>query len=223
MKHMDALKTNWETINNLEDYYITYLLYKEGKSIEAISIIRGMSKPDVEKHIIQGKIKMSDNDIKDDLLIKVISLNKRDRIRCLEELSENDKKYLEEDIYKRYTKFKNTEDRMIVIWIVGEIKAVKLLPFLKMELKGNNVNLKRLACSALGKIRNIESKAWLETMISDKNPQVRQYAIKALQYMADKNTILSLEKVLNDKNEKEYVKRAAVELVTKTREKLSII
>ena len=49
-------KKIWDNINKMEDYFITYLLYKEGKSIEAISIIRGKTKVEVEKEIIKSKI-----------------------------------------------------------------------------------------------------------------------------------------------------------------------
>ncbi len=34
---------NWENIDNLEDYFITYLLYKESKTVSQISKIRNIS------------------------------------------------------------------------------------------------------------------------------------------------------------------------------------
>ncbi|MBW4829672.1 MAG: HEAT repeat domain-containing protein [Clostridiaceae bacterium] len=204
-------RTLWKDISKLEDYFITYLLYKEGKPIESIALIRRMSKQEVEKDIIKSKIflsKDSKKGNKEDKLIKIISLTKKDRILYLKDMTEEEKNRLSDEIYNRYIKFKNQEDRMILIWFIGELNEERFLPFLRMELRSKNVNYRRLACSALGKMKNKEAKPWLEATLKDENPQVRQYAVKALSGIGDSHTLeLLREVVLTD--EKEYVKRAA--------------
>lgn len=202
----------WDNIHEMEDYFITYLLYSEGKSVDAISIIRGKSKEKVEREIIKGKIALSNNSDSIDKLVSIISLPKNERINHIKSLTSIEKTELEDEIYKRYINFKNPEDRIILIWLIGELESKKLLPFLKMELKSNNVNYRRLACSALGKIKDVNTKEWLEAMVSDKNPQVRQYAIKALSHIGDESTIEKLKYiVINDS--KEYIRRNALESI----------
>lgn len=204
----------WENIHNLEDHFITYLLYMEGKSVDKISIIRKMDKISVEKQIIKSKIFIENNKVnktEEDILIKIISMSKKERIGFISKLNVNQQKTVVENIYKRYTKFKNPEDKMLLLWTVGELKDEKLLPLLRMELKSKNVNLRRIACSALGKIKSIDSKSWLENVINDENPQVRQYAIKALAYVGDLDTVNMLRNVIKRKGEKDYVIRAAKE------------
>ncbi|MTI66041.1 MAG: hypothetical protein FH753_05500 [Firmicutes bacterium] len=203
------IKNKWENIHSLKEHHITYLLYLEGKSIEAISVIRKKNKKEVEKDIIKSKLEIKENTKDKDLLIDIISMEKEKRLKFIERMDNKTKDSLCNDVYRRYIKFKNVEDRMILIWLIGELKDEKLLPFLRMELKSKNTNFRRLACSALGKISNIKTKRWLEDMIDDNNPQVRQYSIKALKEIGDFETINKLESVLKNQREKEYVKRAA--------------
>jgi uncharacterized protein YpbB len=105
----------WNEIDNMESFQISYLLYLEGKSIDIISKIRNLPYKEVEKHIIEAKIKYQKKK-KQDKLIKIISMSKSKRIEYLKTLTNEDERDLVEQIYKRYIKFKNTEDRMILIW-----------------------------------------------------------------------------------------------------------
>lgn len=215
-------RTLWKDISKIEDYFITYLLYKEGKPIESIALIRRMSKQEVEKDIIKSKIFLSKDlkkEIREDKLVKIISLPKKDRILYLKDITEEEKNKLSDEIYNRYIKFKNQEDRMILIWLIGELNEERFLPFLRMELRSKNVNYRRLACSALGKMGNKGAKPWLEATLKDENPQVRQYAVKALSEIGDSHTLeLLREVVLTD--EKEYVKRAAKQSIKEIKNKL---
>lgn len=204
--------SKWNAIDKMESFQISYLLYLEGKSINIISKIRNLPYNEVEKHIIEAKIKYHKKK-EEDKLIKIISMQKEKRIEYINTFSMEEKENLAEQIYKRYIKFKNDEDRMILIWLIGELKKEKLIPFLLMELKSKNVNYRRLSISALGKIKSKEYKDILEKFFCDDNPQVRQYAIKSIKEIGDKSTIDKLKLVLNDKNEKEYVKRAATEAI----------
>lgn len=211
----------WKDISGFDDYFITYLLYKEGKPIESIALIRRMSRQEVEKDIIKSKIFLSKKVKKEDRLIEVISLSKKERIAYLNNITKEGRERLSNEIYERYISFKNQEDRMILIWLIGELNEEKFLPFLRMELRSKNVNYRRLACSALGKMERIEGKDWLETALKDENPQVRQYAVKALAEIGDENTI-ELLKELYKKDEKEYVKRAAENSIEKIKKDLKI-
>lgn len=57
---------NWENIDNLEDYFITYLLYKESKTVSQISKIRNISSTEASEQLIQAKLKIKEMQ-KDDL------------------------------------------------------------------------------------------------------------------------------------------------------------
>ena len=207
----------WNNIDNIEDYYITYLLYREGKTLNTIAKIRRLKLNEVEDHILKAKISLSTKKSDSDFLVELISLSKTERIHFLDNMKGDEKNNLIDEISKRYIHFKNPEDRMILIWLIGELKAEKLLPFLKMELLSNKVNYRRLSCSALGKIRNKGTKPWLAKALIDENPQVRQYAINALSKFGDEKTISLLEPiVLND--DKEYVKKSAENAIKKIKE-----
>lgn len=207
-------KKIWNRIEGMEDYFISYLLYREGKSIEVISIIRNESKNKIEQDIIKSRayIQHKNKNKKTDFLVDVISLPKNERIEKLNVLAKDDKELLVDEIYKRYTQFKTIEDRMILIWLIGELDSDKLLPFLRMELKSNRFNQKRLACSALGKLNRKSTIPWLYEMIDDENPQVRQYAIKALKDMGNEETV----EILNRRRQvedKDYVIKAIEETI----------
>ncbi|MFN1844826.1 hypothetical protein ACK2FO_11335 [Clostridioides difficile] len=51
---------NWENIDNLEDYFITYLLYKESKTVSQISKIRNISSTEASEQLIQAKLKIKE-------------------------------------------------------------------------------------------------------------------------------------------------------------------
>ncbi|WP_427339051.1 HEAT repeat domain-containing protein [Caloranaerobacter sp. DY30410] len=218
---MKKTELSWSNIKKLKDYHITYLLYLEGRNIDEISIIRRMPKEQVERHILECKISLSKKTSEEDLLIKIISLNKKDRLEYLSKVNESERETLVMEIYKRYIKFKNPEDRMILIWLIGEIKDKRLLPFIRMELRSKYVNLRRLCCSALGKIKDEKTKDWLEEALEDANPQVRQYAAKALKYVGDLDTINKLRKIIADEKEKGYVKKAAYNSLVSIEAKLA--
>ena len=46
---------SWNNIDNLEDYFITYLLYTESKTVSQISKIRNISVTEVNDHLIRAK------------------------------------------------------------------------------------------------------------------------------------------------------------------------
>ena len=72
---------NWENIDNLEDYFITYLLYKESKTVSQISKIRNISSTEASEQLIQAKLKIKemqkdDFEASKDILDKFLELDK---------------------------------------------------------------------------------------------------------------------------------------------------
>lgn len=215
-------KNLWNNIKNIDDCFISYLLYKEGKSVEVISIIRNESVNKIEQDLIRSRIfiQQRENKGERDFLLDIMSLTKGDRIDRINSLSEAEESKLVEEIYSRYTSFKTVEDRMILIWLIGELKSDRLLPFLRMELKSNRFNQKRLACSALGKLARQETRPWLHPLVDDPNPQVRQYAIKALGTIGNEETLGILRnRYLGE--DKDYVKKAIEEASDLIKDKLN--
>ena len=49
---------DWNNIDELEDYFITYLLYKESKTVSQISKIRNISTMEVKDQLIKAKLQI---------------------------------------------------------------------------------------------------------------------------------------------------------------------
>lgn len=52
------MNISWDNIGNLEDHYITYLLYKESKTVSQISKIRNISVTEVNDQLIKAKLEI---------------------------------------------------------------------------------------------------------------------------------------------------------------------
>ena len=50
------MNISWDNIDNLEDSHITYLLYKESKTVSQISKIRNLSSVEVNDQLIKAKL-----------------------------------------------------------------------------------------------------------------------------------------------------------------------
>ncbi|MGL5507528.1 MAG: HEAT repeat domain-containing protein, partial [Paraclostridium sp.] len=50
------MNISWDNIDNLDDYFITYLLYKESKTIVQISKIRNIDISEVNDQLIRAKM-----------------------------------------------------------------------------------------------------------------------------------------------------------------------
>ena len=90
---------SWNNIDNLEDYFITYLLYNESKTVSQISKIRNIPIADVNDHLIKAKLEIkSANKQKvessKDILDKFLELGKDSRLEFIEELSLDEEKEL---------------------------------------------------------------------------------------------------------------------------------
>ena len=121
---------DWNNIDELEDYFITYLLYKESKTVSQISKIRNISTMEAKlqiKSLSKEKVESSK-----DILDKYLELSKSERLDFIEELNLDDDRMIKfkRELYKRIRTEKNAEDLIILIWTTGELKEEKYLDLL---------------------------------------------------------------------------------------------
>lgn len=213
---MGFVKISWDDVEKYDDCIITYLLYKEGKSIDIISRIRNISKEKVEKDIIDAKIKLraiQSGQNKKSLLDRILELSKKERLRFINKEPSERVEMLIKEIRERYGYIKNPEDKASLIWLVGELKDSSLVGLLAKDILHKNGNVRRMVCSALGKIGNERAIPILHKALKDDKPQVRQYAAKALREIGNKDSIALLNQIIKKSYEKDYVKRACLEAV----------
>lgn len=213
---------SWSNIDNLEDYFITYLLYTESKTVSQISKIRNIPIAEVNDQLIKAKLEIkSANKQKiessKDVLDKFLELGKDSRLEFIEELSLDQEKELEfkRELYKRILKEKNADDLIVLIWATGEFRDDRFLKILHPLTNHRHSDVRRITYSAIRKISSPKSKAILEKGLYDSNPQTRQYCAKALAKVGDSKTVDILQRLIKNKrpNEKEYVIRAYNEAI----------
>lgn len=213
---------SWSNIDNLEDYFITYLLYTESKTVSQISKIRNIDISDVNDQLIKAKLEIkSENRQKvessKDVLDKFLELGKDSRLEFMEELTLNKEKELnfKRELYKRILREKNADDLIILIWATGEFKDDRFLKILHPLTNHRHSDIRRITYSAIRKISSPKSKEVLEKGLYDSNPQTRQYCAKALAKVGDNKTVDILQKLIKNKriNEKDYVIRAYNEAI----------
>ncbi|MBB6215961.1 HEAT repeat protein [Anaerosolibacter carboniphilus] len=205
---------NWEHIDQIEDYMLTYLLYREGKSVPLLAKIRRKTIEQVNEDLILAKSKLFSKKQKSkSLLDKMVEITKADRLTLIHSLNPEERMRIINDIKTKYDNFKNPEDKMMLIWIIGELNAKELLDLVYRDMRHHHGNVRRLACSALKKIGDDTSVEYLHRALMDTKPQVRQYAAKALGKLGNEITLKKIQKLLNNPNEKQYVKMAFGEAI----------
>ena len=206
---------NWENIDNLEDYFITYLLYKESKTVSQISKIRNISSTEASEQLIQAKLKIKemqkdDFEASKDILDKFLELDKIKRLDFMDSLDDEKMVYFKRKVFKRILVEKNAEDLIVLIWATGELKDDRFLKLLHQLTNHRHSDIRRITYSAIRKIESPSSREVLQKGLYDKNAQTRQYCANALSKLGDENSLKILQQ-LKDKNknfEKEYVLRA---------------
>ena len=206
------MNISWDNIDKLEDHYITYLLYKESRTVSQISKIRNLSTSQVNDQLIKAKLEIKSmlkdkvelsKDVIDKFLVLMDSLNEE---RMLD---------FKRKLYKRIITEKNAEDLMILIWATGELKDDRFLALLHPLTSHRHSDVRRITYSALRKIESPSSREYLQRGLYDSNPQTRQYCAKALAKIGNKNSLKMLKQLRNKKNfEKEYVLRAYEEAIS---------
>lgn len=218
----------WENIDDLEDYFITYLLYKKSLKVPQISRIRNKSIEDVNNDLIKAKLslrKSRKNDAKEkDIINYYLTLSKEERISFIKSLGEEETIDFKRKVYKGILNLENAEDLMVLVWTAGEFQDSRFLNILYPLTEKNHSNLRRITYSAIGKIACEESSYILELGLLDKNPQVRQYCAKYLGDIGSMDSIRILENLVKNKAgfEKEYVIRACKTSLDKLYQKFSI-
>ncbi len=205
---------NWEHIDQMDDYMLTYLLYREGKNVPLLAKIRRKTMEQVNEDLILARLKLfSNKEKKKSLLDKMLEITKTDRLALIQSLSADERIEIIKELWKKYNDYNNPEDKMVLIWIIGELNAMELLELVYSDMRHHHGNVRRLACSALKKIGNDTSINYLHRALIDAKPQVRQYAAKALGKLGNQTSLNKLKKLLNNPNEKQYVKMAFVEAI----------
>lgn len=203
------VEISWKNIDIKRDHIITYLLYKEGKSIPLIAKIRKMTVDEVNHQLILAKSEIySKNKREKSMLEKMLEIPRSNRKEVLSNLTPEEKINLAKEIYYDYSHIDHPEDKMVVIWIIGELKIKKLLGLIYKDIKHPHGNIRRMVCSAINKTGDKNSIEYLHRALMDSKPQVRQYAAKALGRLGDEKTIKKLKGLIENANEKYYVKKA---------------
>ena len=214
------MNISWDNIDKLEDHYITYLLYKESRTVSQISKIRNLSTSQVNDQLIKAKLEIKSMlkdkvELSKDVIDKFLVLNKNDRLKFMDSLNEERMLDFKRKLYKRIITEKNAEDLMILIWATGELKDDRFLALLHPLTSHRHSDVRRITYSALRKIQSPNSREYLQRGLYDSNPQTRQYCAKALAKIGNKNSLKMLKQLRNKKNfEKEYVLRAYEEAIS---------
>ncbi|WP_195940601.1 HEAT repeat domain-containing protein [Romboutsia sp. 1001713B170131_170501_G6] len=208
------MNISWDNIGNLEDHYITYLLYKESKTVSQISKIRNISVTEVNDQLIKAKLEIKSMlkekiELSKDTIDKFLGQNKNDRLDFISSLSEENLIDFKRKLYKRILTEKNAEDLMILIWTTGELKDDRFLKLLHPLTSHRHSDVRRITYSALRKIESPKSREYLQRGLYDTNPQTRQYCAKALAKIGNENSLKMLKQLKSKKQfEKDYVLRA---------------
>lgn len=213
------MNISWDKIDSLEDYYITYLLYKESKTVSQISKIRNISTSEVNEQLIKAKLEIKialkeKVELSKDIVDKFLGLSKSGRIEFMDSLNSERMIDFKRKIYKRIITERNSEDLMALIWTTGELKEDKFLKLLHPLTGHKYSDVRRITYSALRKIQSPSSREYLQRGLYDTNPQTRQYCAKALSKIGNENSLRMLRQLKNKKQfEKDYVLRAYEEAI----------
>ena len=208
------MNISWDNIDQLDDYFITYLLYKDSKTVSQISKIRNISTTDVNDHLIKAKLEikamLKDKiELSKDILDKFLEMNKDNRIAFMDNLDEEKMIDFKRKLYKRILVERNAEDLMILIWATGEMKDDRFLNLLHPLTTHRHSDVRRITYSALRKIESPKSREVLQRGLYDTNAQTRQYCAKALSKIGNETSLRMLRRLKSKKQfEKDYVLRA---------------
>lgn len=215
----------WRDIDKMEDYLISYNLYRQSLNISQIARIRNESVEKIRIDILNAKsIEKRKRQIEEskcknkniDYVKLLLTSDKNNRLDIISKLNDTQLVDLKKDLYEKTIKENNVEDLMVLVWIIGELKDSFFLKILYPLVESKHSNLRRITYSAIGKIGNKSSKQIIEMGLYDNNPQIRQYCAKSLSKIGDLKTVEILENILKYKSgfEKEYVIRACKETIS---------
>jgi len=204
------VEVDWLCIDEYSHEEISYFLFLEGKTMEAICKIRNLDNAIVQKHIIDGKIKyrflVQSNDT-DELFKSIAKAGKEDKIYFLNSMNNDNKNKLTELIKTNYVEM-HPKEKEAAVWIIGELKEKSCLNILIKASVHKYINVRRMAVSAMGKMEDRGAEGALLRALGDENPQVISYAIKSLGKIKSENAITKI-KYLYENTDKKYITDAA--------------
>ena len=206
------VKVDWDTVEKYSEEEITYFLYLEGKSQEAICRIRNIDRLTFQKHLIEGKIKyrfLAKANSTEEFFRIITSAGKQDKLMVLNSLSKEYKTSLALYIRDNYIEM-SPKDKETAVWILGELKESVFGDILIKASIHKSVSIRRMAVSAMGKIGDIKCETALLRALDDENSQVVLYAIKALTKLKSVKAKDKINTILQS-TEKDYLKNAAKE------------
>lgn len=208
------IKISWDNIDEFSDSEITYFLSLEGKSIGAICKIRGITREEVQKQLIEGKIKyrfLAKSKDEKALFEGLCNAGKDDKLTVLNSLSKENKQKLILYIKNHFAEM-TSKHKEYAVWIIGELKVKEAMDILIKSIVHKHVNIRRMAVSALGKLGDKASEIALIRALEDENPQVVLYAIKALKKLNSSSAAGKIKQISNS-GSKDYLVRAAKEFL----------
>jgi len=201
---------DWQCIGEYSQEEISYFLFLEGKTMDAICKIRNLDNSIVQKHIIDGKIKyrflVQSND-PSELFKSIAKAGKEDKICFLNSMGDDNKNELITLIKTSYGEM-YPKDKEAAVWILGELKEASCLDILIKASVNKSVNIRRMAISAMGKLGDERAEVALIRALGDENPQVISYAIKSLGKIKSEKAIMKIT-YINDNTDKKYIMDAA--------------
>ncbi|MBU5485525.1 HEAT repeat domain-containing protein [Clostridium sp. MSJ-11] len=205
------INIQWEKVEEYSEEEITYFLFVEGKTLDAICKIRNINKETAKRHIIEGKIKygiLAKSENEEELLKNISRAGKGDKLEIINSLEKEMKSklisYIKNNYVEMYPKEKET-----AIWIIGELKEISCNDILLKSSVHKFVNVRRMAISAMGKIGDKSLELPLMRALDDENPQVVLYAINGLIKIKSEKAYDKINNILVNTS-KEYIKRAAL-------------
>lgn len=211
---MGLINLDWQDLDSLSDSDITYFLSLEGKTIDAICRIRRLEREEVQRQLIEGKIKyrfLSKSNSEEDLFQTLCSAVKQDKLSVLANLNNETREKLIRFIREEYGKMPS-KNKETAIWIIGELKVKICIDILVKSVVHKHVNIRRMAVSALGKLEDKASELPLIRALEDENSQVVLYAIKSLVKIKSEKAVNKIKQIYAT-TEKDYLKRAAEEFL----------
>ena len=130
---------------------ITYYLFLNGYNVKNLMAIRRLPKEEIQRHIVEGKMKykvIEKASNPKELLYKLCKTPKNDKIYTLNMLDKDIKAQLIDYIRKNYVNLYSKE-KETALWIIGELKSEEAMDVLIKGAVHKFVNVKRMALSSL--------------------------------------------------------------------------
>lgn len=188
------MEISWKNIDELEDYQITYLLYKESLSVNQIAKVRNMSPQEIGDHLIKIQMEKRELDRKKDDLEEYLELSRDDRNEFLKNLDEEEIVFFEKKMYRRILIEKDIKNLMILTWTAGELKSKDFLDEIEKLTLHPNVDVRKIANSAIRKIKEKSDKDSKVDEGREKKPVENKKTVKKSEEIDELQYFLELNK-----------------------------